>query len=154
MKFPKLNNPMHLLATCFGIGIVPFAPGTFGTLFGVFLIYLISLTDLSITYFVISLIFFSWTICILVSKELDEHDHSAIVIDELAGYAIIYLFIPTTFFNLIFGFILFRVFDIFKPFPISWLDENIKNGSGIIIDDLVAGILSGVIILLFQTLIS
>ena len=62
MKFPKLNNPMHLLATCFGIGIVPFAPGTFGTLFGVFLIYLISLTDLSITYFVISLIFFSWII--------------------------------------------------------------------------------------------
>ena len=76
------------------------------------------------------------------------------MIDELAGYAIIYLFIPTTFFNLIFGFILFRVFDIFKPFPISWLDKNIKNGSGIIIDDLVAGILSGVIISLFQILIS
>ena len=154
MKFPKLNNPMHLLATCFGIGIVPFAPGTFGTLFGVFLIYSISLSDLSITYFVISLIFFSWIICILVSKELDAHDHSAIVIDELAGYAIIYLLIPITLFNLIFGFILFRVFDIFKPFPISWLDKNIKNGSGIIIDDLVAGILSGVIISLFQILIS
>ena len=76
------------------------------------------------------------------------------MIDELAGYAIIYLLIPITLFNLIFGFILFRVFDIFKPFPISWLDENIKNGNGIIIDDLVAGILSGVIIFLFQTLIS
>ena len=76
------------------------------------------------------------------------------MIDELAGYAIIYLLIPITLFNLIFGFILFRVFDIFKPFPISWLDKNIKNGSGIIIDDLVAGILSGVIISLFQTLIS
>mgnify|MGYP006259412821 FL=1 len=76
------------------------------------------------------------------------------MIDELAGYAIIYLLIPITLFNLIFGFILFRVFDIFKPFPISWLDKNIKNGSGIIIDDLVAGILSGVIISLFQILIS
>ena len=76
------------------------------------------------------------------------------MIDELAGYAIIYLHIPIKLFNLIFGFILFRVFDIFKPFPISWLDKNIKNGSGIIIDDLVAGILSGVIISLFQTLIS
>jgi len=78
----------------------------------------------------------------LTAKALNAHDHPGIVIDEIVGYLITMLFVPVTWYWIILGFILFRLFDIWKPWPVSVADEKVHGGVGIMLDDVLAGLYS------------
>ena len=136
-----LRNPIHLLAFGLGSGLAPKAPGTAGTLFAI-PIYLL-LSNLSTANYIIFLVFFTIFSIYIAGKSaelLGVHDHGGIVIDEICGYLVTMLFIPVKWQWIILGFILFRFFDIVKPWPISYLDRQVSGGTGIVVDDLMAGI--------------
>ena len=148
-KFPYLKNPYHFLATLGGLGLFPIAPGTFGTIFAWLMFIVLSHFINAITLVIVSvfMIIFAVYISSVVTKDLIEKDHKSIVIDELAGIwlaMIPVLFIASTqyerSFYALLVFVLFRIFDIFKPYPISYIDKNIKSGFGVVLDDLVAGV--------------
>ena len=146
-KFPDLKNPIHFIATLGGIGKIPIAPGTWGSIFAFFIfIYISHYLDMLIV--VILSIPFSIWICEKASINLIEKDHKSIVIDELVGIWIalvpaLYLSTQTSRTSYaVLALIFFRLFDILKPFPISYFDKNFKNGLGIVLDDLIAGIMA------------
>ena len=146
-KFPDLKNPIHFIATLGGIGKIPIAPGTWGSIFAFFVfIYISHYVDMLIV--VILSIPFSIWICEKASVNLIEKDHKSIVIDELVGIWValvpaIYLSTQTSRTSYaVFALIFFRLFDILKPFPVSYFDKNFKNGLGIVLDDLIAGIMA------------
>lgn len=143
MKIPVsyLKNPLHFLALGFGTGLMPKAPGTFGTLAAIPLYLAISQFDLwSYLLFTCVLSVIGVFLCDYTSKALGVHDHSGIVIDEIAGYLITMIAVPFDWLWIVLGFLLFRFFDILKPWPISWLDKNLQGGAGIMLDDVLAGI--------------
>ena len=159
-KFPNLKDPYHFLATLGGIGLFPVAPGTAGSIFAwiafVILSHFVNMIPLTII-----LIIFAVFICEKASINLDDKDHKAIVIDELAGMwvsLIPVLFIASTqqerTLYAVIAFISFRFFDILKPFPISHLDKRFKNGFGIVVDDLAAGIFAGLLTILITILVT
>jgi len=156
MTFPSLKKPTHILATWFGIGLLKPAPGTWGSLAAVvtwyFLEPLLSWSWLTVSLFVL-FILVSWYACAAASQDSNSNDHSAIVIDEVAGMLVALLFVPHTLMMYGSAFVLFRFFDILKPWPISWVDQNIKGGWGVLFDDLIAGLFTGVIILLLSSMI-
>jgi len=146
-KFPDLKNPIHFIATLGGIGKIPIAPGTWGSIFAFFVfIYISHYVDMLIV--VILSIPFSIWICEKASVNLIEKDHKSIVIDELVGIWIalvpaLYLSTQTSRTSYaVLALIFFRLFDILKPFPVSYFDKNFKNGLGIVLDDLIAGIMA------------
>jgi phosphatidylglycerophosphatase A len=131
---------VFLLSTWMGTGLIPPVPGTMGTLGAIPLVILFSyagnlLQSLLIILFVVISIWASEK----RSKQLNQEDPSQVVIDEVAGFLVTLLFLSLTWENLILGFVLFRLFDIFKPFPIRKL-ERLKGGLGIVMDDLLAGV--------------
>ena len=146
MHFPNLRKPTHLLATWFGIGLLRPAPGTWGSLVGVLLWFFLPNAHTLIWLILPLFILLSWYVCAEVNKDSDSDDHSSIVIDEVAGVLVALAFVPHTALAYFGVFALFRLFDIWKPWPISWVDENIKGGWGILFDDLLAGLFAGVII--------
>ena len=151
MHFPNLKKPTHLLATWFGIGLLRPAPGTWGSLAGTILWFLLPNSHSWIWLILPLFIFLSWYVCAAVNKDSDSEDHSSIVIDEVAGMLVALAFVPHTALAYFGAFVLFRLFDIWKPWPISWVDKNIKGGWGILFDDILAGLFSGVILFsLFQ----
>ena len=146
-KFPDLKNPIHFIATLGGIGKIPIAPGTWGSIFAFLVfIYISHYVDMLIV--VILSIPFSIWVCEKASINLIEKDHKSIVIDELVGIWIalvpaLYLSTQTSRTSYaVLALIFFRIFDIFKPFPVSYFDKNFKNGLGIVLDDLIAGIMA------------
>jgi len=136
-----LTNPIHFLAFGFGSGLSPKAPGTMGTIVAIPIFILFSYLTLT-NYFIllIILIIFSFYIAGKSAQLLGVHDHGGIVIDEICGYLVTMMLAPVTWQAIIAGFILFRIFDIFKPWPIKLLDQRIPGGVGIVVDDLMAGI--------------
>ena len=157
-KFPNLLKPSHIFATLFGVGLLPFAPGTWGSLFGLILFFYTNIylsIDAQLFYFLLLIIILlAILICYFATKELgdEEKDQKSIVIDELAGVWI--AFIPVSGIVMmqdfltysVLAFLLFRVFDIWKPYPIGFIDKKIKNHIGIVLDDLVAGLYAAIII--------
>jgi len=140
LKKIALKTPAGFLAFGFGSGLSPFAPGTMGTLVAVpFAIALKSLDPL--WYGIVLLLAFALgvVICDRVSKQLGVHDHGGIVWDELVGYWLAVALLPNQWQWLLAAFVLFRFFDILKPWPIGQLDRNCKGGFGIMIDDVLAG---------------
>lgn len=139
-KKVKLSHPAHFLGFGFGSGLIPLMPGTMGSLAAIPLIIAMSYLPLygflAIT--LISAIVGIW-ICGKVSYDLGVHDHGSIVWDEIAGMMIVFIAIPITWHSLLIGFVLFRIFDILKPWPISFFDKNVHGGWGIMVDDLLAG---------------
>ena len=139
----SLANPVHLLALGFGSGLAPKAPGTFGTLAAIPIFLLLSLLPFS--GFVLATIFISvvgiW-LCEKTANDMQVHDHPAIVWDEVAGYLISMLLVPVSWQTVLLGFVLFRIFDIAKPWPVSFFDKKVEGGLGIMLDDIVAGILA------------
>lgn len=129
-----------VLSTWFGIGLFPVAPGTIGTLGAIPVV--IFLIDLGVLYKSLILVIFT-AIAVWVSGRaqdlLKDHDPSAVVIDEVAGFFLTMFFLPFSWLTLGLGFILFRFFDILKPYPIKRL-EGLKGGFGIVMDDLLAGL--------------
>ncbi|OGT71284.1 MAG: phosphatidylglycerophosphatase [Gammaproteobacteria bacterium RIFCSPLOWO2_02_FULL_57_10] len=137
------RNPIHFAAFGFGSGAVPVAPGTFGTLMAV-AIYLL-LPSLSWTvYLLFLLVMFAlgvW-LCGRTAQDIGVHDHGGIVWDEFVGYWIAMFLAPPGWIWIVAGFVLFRLFDIIKPWPISWLDSHVEGGLGVMIDDVLAGIMA------------
>lgn len=143
IKIPAklLKHPWHFFSLGFGSGLASFAPGTFGTLAAIPLYYLSY--DLSLqNYLLLILVGFAVGVywCDFTSKALGVHDHSGIVWDEIVGFFITMIAVPFSAVNIIIGFLLFRLFDIWKPWPIKLLDEKVSGGFGIMIDDVLAGI--------------
>tara|TARA_B100000886_G_scaffold23575_1_gene14998 strand:- start:650 stop:1141 length:492 start_codon:yes stop_codon:yes gene_type:complete len=149
-KFPNLKNPNHFLATLGGIGLSPLAPGTAGSIFGwIIFIVLSHYIGMGMIILLAVILVLAIPICSEASKDLIEKDHKSIVIDELVGIWLAMIpvfFIASTQYErslyAVIALIFFRIFDIFKPYPISYIDKNFKNGFGIVLDDLAAGIYS------------
>ena len=133
----------------FGSGKAPVAPGTFGTLAAI-PIYLL-VVQFSLTIY-LTLTFFFLLLGIWASGKYSEHlgvhDHGSIVWDEVVGFLITMAFVPLDWLWVMLGFILFRLFDIWKPWPIRLLDKHVHGGFGIMIDDVLAGIYAAVILIL------
>ena len=137
------KNPIHFLAFGLGSGAAPVAPGTAGT-FAALIIYWL-LPPLSPSLFALGLLItgvFGIWLCGRTSKDLGVHDHGGIVWDEFVGYWLTMFMAPPGWIWLLVGFALFRVFDIVKPWPIKWADEKVEGGLGIMLDDVIAGILA------------
>ena len=137
------SRPMQFFAFGFGSGLSPWAPGTAGTLVAIPLYLLVS--DLSLpmySLFIAVMTLLGIWFCDVASRELGVHDHPGIVWDEFVGYWITLWALPTSWTWIIAGFVVFRIFDIIKPWPIGPLDKKVKGGFGIMIDDIVAGILA------------
>ena len=134
------TNPIHFLAFGFGSGAAPVAPGTFGTL-AAMLLYWLAPPLVYGALLVVTTVFGIW-LCERTSKDLGVHDHGGIVWDEFVGYWITMFMAPAGLGWMLVGFGLFRVFDIAKPWPIKWADEKIEGGLGIMLDDVIAGILA------------
>ena len=135
------THPVHLLAFGFGSGLAPKAPGTVGTLPAI-PIYLL-LQPMGLMYYSIGFILlclFSIYIAGKSARLLGVHDHSGIVIDEICGCLLVLWFVPDQWLWIVAGFIIFRGYDIVKPWPINYLDRHVGGGFGIVLDDLMAGI--------------
>jgi len=145
-----LSDPVLFLAFGFGSGLAKKAPGTLGTLAAVPVYWLFAQTNI----FVYSLLTVAVTItgiwiCGIAAEKLGEHDFGGIVWDEIAGYLITMWLVPFTWQAMVIGFLLFRVFDIIKPWPIKWVDQRVEGGFGIMLDDVLAGVFAGILALLF-----
>ena len=136
-----LLNPLHFLSLGFGSGLAPVAPGTFGTLAAIPLYLLIAQLDLPY-YLAIILLGFGIGVylCGYTSTALGVHDHSGIVWDEFVGFWITMIAVPVTWQWIAAGFVLFRVFDIVKPWPVKIADTKMTGGFGIMFDDVLAGL--------------
>nr|MBX2857391.1 phosphatidylglycerophosphatase A [Cellvibrionaceae bacterium] len=133
------SDPRLLLAFGFGSGLSAITPGTLGTLAAVPIYLLLAKTPL---WLYASLTLLSAVIgvhlCSYASQRLGVHDHKGIVWDEFAGFWLAMLAVPPSWQNIVTGFVLFRFFDMLKPWPISWVDKRIHGGFGIMFDDILA----------------
>ena len=143
MKFGQ--QTVLFFSTGFYSGYIPFAPGTFGTLTALPLCYLLSFCSPGGGAVVIAaVIVLAVWLADSSEKLIGKKDPGCIVIDEIAGMLVTLAGLPFNFFTVAAGFILFRVLDIFKPFPIRTLERKIPGGAGIVIDDIVAGIIANI----------
>ena len=153
VKF-QVTNPVHFLALGFGSGLLKPAPGTWGTLSAVPLYYVLMqfLGSASVEYFAIIVVSFVAGIylCGKTASDVGVHDHGAIVWDEIVGFLITMAIVPFSFVNIVLGFVLFRIFDIIKPWPIKLLDKHVHGGFGIMIDDVLAGIFAWLLLYFSQ----
>lgn len=135
-----LRDPVHLLAFGFGSGAVSRAPGTWGSLAAIPLWYGIAWLPAPAYWLVVGLAFVVgiW-LCGKTAADLKVHDHGGIVWDEFVGMWIALGLFPEQIYGVLLAFLLFRFFDVLKPWPISWLDERLPGGLGIMVDDVVAG---------------
>lgn len=139
------RDPLLWIAFGAGTGLSPKAPGTVGTLPGLLLAWIIAGWGLWTQLGLIAVLTLVgiW-LCGEASRRLGVHDHSGIVFDEIVAMLIPFLLVPVTPLSLLLGFLWFRLFDVWKPWPIRWFDRNIHGGLGIMIDDTLAGILAAV----------
>lgn len=145
------QNPIHFIACGFGVGTIPIMPGTFGTLVGV-AVYLIIQPLPLWAYLVITaiLVLAGIYLCGKVNRDMDTDDHPAAVWDEIATFPIVMIAVPLTWYYVVLGFVLFRIFDIWKPWPIRWIDKNIHGGIGVMLDDVVAALAAWIIVFLIS----
>ena len=140
LKF-LFQHPAHFFALGFGSGLAKKAPGTFGTLVGLPLFWLISSYALNTQLIIItSLFMIGIYFCDKTGKALGVADHGAIVWDEIVAMMLVLAFTPAGFIFWFIAFLLFRLFDIWKPYPICYFDAKLKNGFGVMFDDLLAAI--------------
>ena len=135
------------LATGFGVGYSPIAPGTLGTLVAIPIYYFLS--GIPFPLYEITLVgFFFLSVWVSENAErfFGKKDDQRIVIDEIIGFLITMLWVPKTVPFVIIGFFLFRFFDILKPFPIRRLEKGLKGGYGVVLDDVLAGIYANIIL--------
>lgn len=138
-----LHKWQHWLALGFGSGLAPKAPGTFGTLAALPLVWLLAMLPLGWSAAVIvACAVLGVYLCDVVSRDIGAEDHGAIVWDEIVGFAITLWAVPVSIQNVLVAFVLFRLLDIAKPWPICWFDRNLQGGLGVMMDDIVAGVLA------------
>ncbi|HEU0198035.1 MAG TPA: phosphatidylglycerophosphatase A [Nevskiaceae bacterium] len=151
-----MTTPVHLLAFGGGAGLAPWGPGTFGTIVGVIVWFILSWLPILYYGIVVALLFVigCW-LCGRSAKLLGVHDHPGIVFDEVVGFLIGGAPLVTAlgwrsgplWAWLLAAFVLFRFFDILKPMPIRWFDRNVRGGFGIMLDDALAAIPVGILLL-------
>ena len=150
-----MKNFTKYFATLFGIGFIPLAPGTFGSLFAI-LIWYIFIDLFSIFYFIALFLFVLSVSFYLTDIYLDNYkkkDPSEVIVDEFLGQSIPLLFIVNfNIYEVLIAFVTFRFFDIYKIYPINKI-EDLKGSYGVILDDIVAGIYSLIILMLYKILI-
>lgn len=135
------KNPIYFIAFGFGSGLMPIVPGTWGTLAAIPVYLLLAKTGWIVYVIATVLAFFLGVfVCDRVSRELGTHDYSGIVWDEIVGYLITMFLAPPGLIWILVGFVLFRLFDIWKPQPIRWVDAHVQGGFGIMLDDVIAAI--------------
>ncbi len=141
------RRPIHLLAFGFGTGTSAVAPGTVGTLLGIPLYLLMQSWSLPVYLGACAVLFgLGVIICHITARDLKVHDHAGIVFDEIVGYLVTMTGAPTGWWWVGLGFLLFRLFDIWKPWPIRQADRQLGGGFGIMFDDLLAAGYAGSIL--------
>ncbi|MBI5682604.1 MAG: phosphatidylglycerophosphatase A [Deltaproteobacteria bacterium] len=141
------NKAVIFLSTGFYTGYSPIAPGTVGTILGIPLGIFLSRFNTISQMLVIVILFFVFSFISGKAEEiLGKKDASTIVCDEILGFLAAMFLIPYAFFNIIAVFFLFRLFDIWKPFPIRMIENRIKSGYGIILDDVIAGVYANAVL--------
>lgn len=139
----SLRNPIHFLALGFGSGLIAKAPGTWGSLVGLILGFLLLqvINPIYFAFLTFAFFFIGIHLCQKTADDMQIHDHGAIVWDEIVGIFIVLIVLPThSFLWYIVAFITFRFFDIMKPYPIRYFDDKLENGFGIMFDDVLAAI--------------
>lgn len=149
----KLNlNTMFV--SVFGIGFIPFASGTFGSLAGLIIGYVLNLINYNLFFIIIPMLFILGVIASnTYQKQTGEKDSSVIVIDEVVGQLIAMMFVMDDFVLVFISFIIFRLFDIYKPWPASYADKKMTGGFGVMLDDVFAGIYTAIFIFLISYLL-
>lgn len=136
-----LLNPAHLISLGFGSGLAPKFPGTAGTALAAVLFIQVPPIEWKLYLGIITVAFvLGIFLCAYTARALSVHDHPAIVWDEIVGFWISMFMVPRAWYWVLTGFIVFRVFDIVKPWPISLADKHVNGGLGIMLDDLIAGL--------------
>lgn len=136
-----LRDPVNFLAFGFGTGLSPVAPGTVGSLLGVVLAWVTLPASFPVQAAIaVAVVIAGVWLCGESAKRIGVHDHSGIVWDEIAGMYLVLLWFPATVLTWGLAFVLFRLFDIWKPWPISDLDHRLRGGLGIMLDDLAAAL--------------
>ncbi len=141
-------HPAHFIALGFGAGLAPRAPGTFGTLLGwaIFLVLYEWLAPLTIAFLAIPLFFVGVWACDVTGRHLGAQDHGSMVWDEVVAFLPLAALASASLLMQLVAFGLFRLFDIWKPFPIRHVERNVKGGFGVMLDDLIAACYAYVVI--------
>lgn len=149
------SHPAHFIALGFGAGLAPVAPGTFGTLVAIPMAMALR-ANVPDPYFLAAIVVFAligvWA-CGVTGRDLDVPDHGSIVWDEVVAFLLVLYFVGDDAFRVAIAFLLFRLFDIFKPPPIRQLDRAMKNGTGVMLDDLLAAGYTLLMFALWQRLV-
>lgn len=145
IPFRFLCHPVHFLALGLGSGMPRFMPGTWGTLAAavIFVLAYVAFGPLDWPIYLGFCMFSALVGIYLCGKTADDlgvHDHSGIVWDEFVGFWLTMFLVPVTWYWLLIAFVLFRIFDILKPWPIGWADKKVQGGAGIMLDDLIAAL--------------
>jgi phosphatidylglycerophosphatase A len=147
-----VRHPAHFIAMGFGVGLAPVAPGTFGTLVAIPLSLLLHARAGAAEYIaaiVIAFVAGAWASQV-TGRNLGVPDHGAIVVDEIAAFLLVLFFVGPDWNRVAFAFLIFRLFDIVKPPPIRQLDAAMKNGVGVMLDDLLAAGYTLIVLALWQ----
>ena len=149
-----IRDPRNWPAFGFGLGLIPFAPGTWGSLPGIALWWFLP-GDIYWQFAIAALCFAAgiW-LCGASARRIGVHDHGGIVWDEIVGMFVTLMFVPPEPAWVLAAFILFRIADIWKPWPIRDLDHRLHGGLGIMLDDMVAALYAGIMLLIAQRFIS
>jgi len=141
MRAPNMGNPIHLLAFGFGSGLSKKMPGTVGTLASLLFVPLIWMLP-AVAQMALIVVAFAVGVylCGQTSKDMGVHDHGGIVWDEFVGMWLTLMFMPQSWLVVAIGFVWFRIFDILKPWPIKWFDQQVHGGLGIMLDDIIAAV--------------
>lgn len=154
MSFAIWKYPVHFMAYGFGTGLMPFAPGTFGSLLGVLLFWFMAPMG-AIPYAAVVLVLFlaGIFICGQTARDVGATDPGFIVYDEVVGFLVAMYLLPADFRWIAAGFVIYRIFDIWKPFPIHYVESHLGLGSGIMTDDVIAGLYTLAVLHLARVLI-
>ncbi len=148
------RHPIFFIAAGFGSGLLPWIPGTWGTVVAIPIYFFMNYLSLSIYSIILLAMIVGAIYCSHVTaKAWGLHDHPVIVCDEIVGYLVTMIMAPAGWCWFIIGFLLFRLFDVWKPWPICWLDQKVHGGFGIVVDDLVAGVFAWIVMQLIYVLI-
>jgi phosphatidylglycerophosphatase A len=144
-------HPAHFIALGFGAGLAPVAPGTFGTLVAIPIVWALGhfLPPLMIAVCAVPLFFVGVWACGVTGRDLDDPDHGAMVWDEVVAFIPLAALASAAWWLQLIAFAIFRLFDVWKPYPIRDLERRVKGGMGVMIDDVVAAFYAYIVFALF-----